>query len=538
MARLRNFSIYLLKPGVLPERALTGEHGLDEVQSEKVEFEAGRFFVRGRQAPQPSWWGAFLGITPPTTSAGSDALAFIPIEDRWFVLSFGFGASKLEPEEYEHDFGINVATVLLDDGNIRSAASVEPDGGRRQVTQLPKSSPISALGLDSQASIVRALTGTVQAEQQNLYRTLTGGSNLKISSRISSEILHHALLALLQAYNNAEQNPEILRYFQIRPLTDPVIIEWAELQLIEAINNLDEERVSVSIPEMVDYGLRDSVKFSGLGSSEVFPDIYIGSLYRYINNREFTVENLRRSKLIICDDDGANEQTFALRAALVFEVETDERKILHLCEGSWYEFAADYIERIGDEIRPHFQNFDIIPFDSHQYSNEGDYNRALAASLPNALCMDGMNMLHHPNNQEPCDVLKIEDDMITFIHVKRHTQSSTLSHLFSQATNSWKHIMGSNDVRERFLHLVDNAGGDRPRVEDLLNARKTCIQYVITTHKDPERLEENLPIFSRIGAARTFNECRILSVPATIAFAAELRDPGAYDANDAVVEDD
>jgi uncharacterized protein (TIGR04141 family) len=136
MGKSRSFSIFLLKPDYTSENALKEEHGLDSRVFAGAIPEGAVLFVLDNE-PHAPWWRGYFGIRKRLDQLTKGALVFVPVNDRWFALSFGHVAHNLREDAYEYDFGLRVTLNSVDPGALKSTDALEPGIGRRQRTQVP-----------------------------------------------------------------------------------------------------------------------------------------------------------------------------------------------------------------------------------------------------------------------------------------------------------------------------------------------------------------------------------------------------------------
>lgn len=508
-------------------------HGLVEVQSEDPLFSLGRLFTKSRTGGQP-WWVDFLSVPPVVSSQGGDALAFLQLNGRWLYLSFGFAYSKVLNEAAEYDFSMKATAALVLPDALRSADSVEPNAGRRTRTQTNQLARAGEFGIDRRAALIRGLTGTPRDSLNETLKQVTAGSLLKIRSSASAAELPWVLAACLAAYLNGSIPDELESYLQLRPVEDPTILASLEDRLLTAFRDQNLEQLSLIVPATVDYGVRDHVQFFGQGKYRLFDEVFVGSLFEYLENRqtgELTIDLLSRMKMQICDQDGNQPEDYPLYKSLFFECTLPENQSQYfLSEGKWYQVSTNLIARLRERLRPYFVDNDFPEF-AADMDSEATYNLALAEHI-GGLCLDKEDILPWTRSQiEPCDIMKVEDDQLRLIHVKRGTTSSTLSHLLNQGVNSWRVIRDDDEVREKFLELSDQSF-DRGVISDTINNRNVKLEYVITTHKPIEAKEENLPIFSRISADRVVSEAEDIGLTVEFTYVVEPRNNADHDDDD------
>ena len=132
MAKIRPFSIYLLKEGFDHANSLKQDHSLEEAEAADLPDNA-RLFILDTP-PRPPWWRSYFGIEQELHQASKGALVFLEIGGRNFAISFGHVYHHLNDYSYEYDFGLRVTLNSLDPAELKSADMVSPGTARRKRT--------------------------------------------------------------------------------------------------------------------------------------------------------------------------------------------------------------------------------------------------------------------------------------------------------------------------------------------------------------------------------------------------------------------
>jgi uncharacterized protein (TIGR04141 family) len=534
----QNLSIGLLKPAFTPDQALTQNHGMQENQSTQPILANARIFTRSRHGGGP-WWVDYFAIPPVGASSGADAIVFIPISERWLYLNFGFAYHKIENAAVEYDFGMKSAAVLVDPDHLRSTDSLEPNVGRRRKTQLPRNSEVLIFGMDARISLVKGIAGKPKDKNNKSVKQVAGGAHLRLATDTDVQNLMPLLEHVLDSYLNGVVPDDLKNYLQVRSVEDPMVLEGLRNQLITSINERDMENASILVPETVEYGVKDHVKFTGYGKQKPLDDVYIGSLFHYLEETGSILDDtgLKRCKLLICDGDGKNSDSYPLERCIFYETRLPPLlSTFYFSDGVWYEVSDSLILRLEERLKDYFVANNFPAFNEH-LKNEGEYNVLLGAHLQNSIVLDKADILPWTTSKiEPCDVAQLTDGKLTLYHVKRKTTSATLSHLLNQGMNPWRAMRDSTEVRDKFLSLCEKGGLVRQEVEEAINNKAIHIQYVITTHKKLDAAEKNLPIFSRISADRIISEALDVGIGISFTYVPEPKDVGDDEEEDGVVE--
>ena len=114
----------------------------------------------GNIGGDPPEWSKFLELSADERRAlrnrSTYALLFIPVDDRWFCITFGMGHVKLDTSSIENNFGLRVALNELDPDQLRSIDIRKPDSNTlMRRSQTSRGSEQSIFGIDTDQDIVR-----------------------------------------------------------------------------------------------------------------------------------------------------------------------------------------------------------------------------------------------------------------------------------------------------------------------------------------------------------------------------------------------
>lgn len=126
--------------------------------------------------------------------------------------------------------------------------------------------------------------------------------------------------------------------------------------------------------------------------------------------------------------------------------------------------------------------------------NENEYNTAFAATDSDRfLCMDRQNITYGGGRSkvELCDILTIDD---TYIHVKPYSGSSTLSHLFNQASVSAELVLGDSEFRAKANLKI----GENTTNEEFLIRKDQRPNIVFAIISKTEEELPPIPFFSKV----------------------------------------
>jgi len=519
MAKIRSFSIYLLKENFDPTNSLKVDHSLELIQEENTNLpEDAIMYIADRPSNVP-WWKSYWNIDKNLIQTQKGALVFLKIEENWIVLTFGSTYHQLNDEAFEYDFGIITTLNALDPKKIKSTDILQPENAKRQRVQSPTASALNFFQLNSDETILKKMTGAVKREYADLFKNITGGNSLRVSSNLQADEISELCGDLIEIYRKEDYKTSFPELQNIVPVKDPIVLLQLKNKLIEAFNQ-DPAPVELvlAIPEIFDYSTDYKVKYSGEGRSNLeFSDVYIKGYREYLLDREITeiesTEKFISHKLKIVDDNDSIIKEYSIYKSFLFDCELNGN-VYHLCDGEWYFIETDFIVKLSTELDPFF-------IDTHQFlhqceeKREDNYNKSVANAHINVISLDKKSISPHGQYQvEPCDLIYIKDDFLEMAHIKISTRSSSLSHLFNQGVNAVELLRRNEEAVNKLKELID----DNVEMLPFIEQGKYSISYGIITKNDKQRKSKSLPIFSRISLLRTANALKTMNIPVRIYF--------------------
>lgn len=520
MAKSRNFSIYLLKEAFSAENALKDGHGLEMITEDNTNLpDRSVMYVADRPGSTP-WWKNYWGINRNLHQIQKGALVFLPVDDRWIVLTFGMTHHQLKDNCYEYDFGLKTTLNALEPAKIKSTDILQPESAKRQRIQSPTASNLNFFDIRQDESIIKKLTGAVKTEYNELFKNATGASSLRISSNLPPEQITDLCRTLIEIYNKTDYIQSFPDIQNIVPIKDPDKINELDQKLLEAFASAPVDLV-LSIPEMIDYSDSFKIKYTGAGRSSLeFEDVFIGEYRQYLQERSITeisnTDLFYKHQMSIVDENGNAIKQYSIYKSFLFDCEINGLTY-HLCEGEWYFIETNFIQKISRLLNPRFIN-------SHSFLHpcnvvrEDDYNISVKNAHANVLCLDKKDI--SPTGQssvEPCDLISVIDDKVNLVHIKVSTRSASLSHLFNQGINSVELLRVEQESRDKLKRLID----EENVFCNLIDRKEFSVTYGIITRKansNADNRSKNLPIFSRISLLRTVNLLEMMNIPCSVYF--------------------
>lgn len=531
------FSIYLLKKNIIADDALATDHKLLEANhADRLPVGAKLYILNGeRRRP---WWTEFFGVRGELWQQFKGAILLLPVDDRWFALSFGPAAYQINDGSYEYDFGLRVTLNSLDPQELKSADVVEPGSSRRRRTQVPISADLTFLDFDGNSQIIKSLTGKVRQQYRSIFNTATGSSFLKIGMKSNPDELTDKCRTLLELYESDDYKRIFPHIENILPVKDPNKIAQLDDFLLSAIRTRDE-KVILTIPELIDYRDKACCRFKGpRGLSDIYSDISIEAFFEYLGDldpTQLTLADLKDYRMLLTDVDGQSSGSFSIYRSLVFDTSaTTEGSIYHFNEGSWYKAQESFVLRLRDYIDERCVESDLPAYDhdavkdGNAVYSEGRYNSEVARLDDRFVCLDQTDV--SPSNStkiEPCDLYRVEDigpqrkAQALFYHIKISTRSSALSHLFNQGMNSIEIIKQDESSRQKLLELIQRLSLPNQEIDRYTSpiaSNDFRVIFGIITRRDSTLKSRNLPLFSQISLMRIMQRLGSMEVNTSLMF--------------------
>lgn len=489
------------------EAALENPEEVDAVDlMDGLPFE-GRLFVR-RPAVHPPGWLEFVrsGIAADLSgllNSGTAAVLVIYVRGRLFAFTFGYGRFLLRTDCWVRDFGLKVVLNTVDPDRLRSVELrvVEEMVISRRTDASRASSP-GSFGLDPGRDIMRGVAG--QPTETALYgKQIFGSDAVAANLKVEFRDLGDTAARFLAAYNDTVYRARFGWVDQVKIVKRRDLVESLEAALLAALADDTEPRPYLAPPEMLPWA---NVEFTytcdrGARHADLDLDDYLGN----VDVDLLDIDRLRQHHVrALAIDSEVELGRWTVYQCIVFETRHDESAYV-LSEGQWFEIAATLVDEVRDGLAAIPPATLALPA-ARDGEWEADYNARAAAGEPGRALLDRQlsRVAAEHGPIEICDILT-EDGQ--FVHIKRKTQSATLSHLFSQGRISADVFRRDPDIRDRLrAKLADTHPAIAARIPDgasRVKAEEFEVVYGVIT-ASPSGFPQNLPFFSRLNLWRTY----------------------------------
>lgn len=500
-------SISLIKEGIPKARVV--KEGTPTIQLP----DGNVLYYKNNQVANPKWMASFFnGVLDgnealQTKSTSAVILYELNVEQpvsRIFAVCFGFGKNLLESNVIEKRFGLLVTLNSVDADKLRSVDinSLEaiPLNNRIQ------SSALSAIGnfnIDIDKDLLKSVTG--KSEREMIEGTLAGADSLSVSTGKCYDEMEGFLQHCYDLYKSNHYKEAGFDWVnQMQGVKDTTIIQQLNTRLINELNSDNPQNVWTSIPEIVDYNSMDTFR---LKSDEIYDDLSI-DLIKNEYDSAFNENNIKSRKIECLNADENVARRWPVFRCLYADFEYNQRRYL-LNDGKWYEVDADFVQRVEN----FYKNVELsdLPLLDYARKDEKMYNQEVCNSNPQRYClMDRKTIMMGGTPIEFCDIYTSDRQ---FVHVKKYSGSSVLSHLFFQGFVSAENFF-DKEYREKANERLGE-GFNVPTTDSITSSDYEVV-FAIAKKNLQEGERPDIPFFSKVSFRSVVGKLRKFGYKVTL----------------------
>lgn len=436
------------------------------------------------------------------TTKSIAAALLIKYQGKVFAFTFGYGRTLLKQELIESRFGLKVVLNRVKADSLRSVDTKSLDGFlTHNREQTPILSPITSFGIDIEKDFIKAVTGI--SSDETLGTTITGTDAFGASIEFSLDSYRPVLDSLIAAYTDTHyrENFEFVDNIEEVPRHQ---VEQLDAQLVEKIISDDRERIWLAPPDIMDWENHGGFSFKMRGTT--YDDIGLDSyLEEMVPDVEaLTIGKLRMHRIRKWNSSFEIEDAkWSIYKCLYAEIEDGTKRFI-LSDGKWFEVNESFVQKTSEYLRENLDEWTGTAFPDYEASRmtmpdedlkkgEAKYNAEVASSQAYTLT-DAELITHGGANSsiELCDLYKPD----LYVHVKRYTRSSGLSHLFNQGKVSAELICSDAEFREKAIVKIQELSGTTSLTEQRPDMTDTHVVFAVVSGS---RGELRLPFFSQVA---------------------------------------
>jgi len=468
MAKSQRLTVFLLEEDVHEfADALSTVNSAVELPLSEVTGLDGKFYFE-RRKPRPAHWVSYIqpavsGEIEGAITASSSALLLVRVADRMMALTFGHGRGLLNLERIERRFGLKVTLNRVDPTELRSLdTKTFEDMVVSRRTQMSRKAELPAFGVDIARDLLRAVTG--KARDPDFASTLSGSDGLVISTKVDIEALGAKLAAILDAYHDNVYREHFGWIDHLTQVPPGETRQRLDDLLLADLRRGDTSRVHMAPPDPLPWDEVEGFTFKMTGTrGYVYEDLdlekYLAELGDGKNN--LTIELLCNRRVgIQYSRTGDVDRRWYIYECLVAEYSLDD-ELYVLTEGDWFQVSRSLVDRVDKFLASAVDSETSLP-PATIGETESQYNRAVESARPDELLLLDLK-IPRPDGAtsgvEPCDLLSVGGELI---HIKRRSQSATLSHLFAQGSVALRALREDEHYRRRVREAIVERAGNRP----------------------------------------------------------------------------
>lgn len=497
-----DLSIYLLKRGRDDVESVIDATGLQLISiGLGADVEAELYIQKPRPQP-PKWARLFEGqvdLREFGRGASPGAILFLHLDGRLFAIPFGIGRHLIDREAVEERFGLLSVLNSIPSDRVRSIDKTSFDArGTQSHVQASREASPEDFGLDVERDLVRAVTGTPTDEDVGLR--LHGMDALRATVRLTLEGLPDRLRDYLKRSRSKAYKKHFPWIDHIAAIKDSELIVKLDEKMIEHIQAQNYDKCWMAVPELIDWSQYIRFRYGGRKKNLLHHDIGLREWIAELNEMEggFAAENidlqrLQRTTVRCVNEDEVETQRWVAYKCIYAEVDHGGKSYL-LSNGQWYRVDQDLVSQVNE----FYAAIDKYEQDLPEFNDTSEtvYNQRVHAESNGTMAlMDAKSISYGggPSRIEFCDLYTTDRDLI---HVKRYSQSSGLSHLFSQGTVSGELFK----TQPAFRALVTDLLPDTHKLADSTATPQPDEYRVVFAVVSKELGEDlTLPFFSRLN---------------------------------------
>lgn len=511
MKKARRLTIYLMREDVQDfDDALNSDKATVAVTLNSASNIDGRFHYIVPTPRTPDWVTYVRPILAEELadlrSASTSGLLLLRSNARIFAFTFGYGRSLINLSKIEYQFGLRVALNRIDPRQLRSLdTKTFEDMVVSTNTQVSQNAELPAFGVDIATDILRAATGSPR--DNTMTKQMSGSDALVMNVKTPPDDLPTLCDDLLTAFSEDTYKADFGWIDQLALVREREQIDALNDLLVSDLRDGITTRSHLAVPEAISWEEMEAFKITGSRDRE-YDDLDLDDYLTDLDDTRpsLTIDLLKSRRVSVRFGRSDNfDDRWNLYRCIVTEQRLEEALYV-LIEGRWFAVDRSLVDEVDTYARSLPQATTAL-ISARVGEHEADYNDRLAQSSPeHLLTLDAQ--IKRPGGAtsgiELCDVLS---DQGEFIHVKRKSRSSTLSHLFAQGSVSATTFVSDphfrEEVRSHIRETVSKAQQARwlalvPGQDENVPRQDYCVTYVVVASSEADGVGW-LPFFSKLN---------------------------------------
>lgn len=509
-----NINLYLLKNEVKGALQVLKDSSNGQVLN-GIDGGAVELYYKNTPELSPNWVKKImpfcqLNKTDLTSSSCSVVLLVKPNNlDRYFALCFGYGRNLLDIPMIEDNFGLKVALNVIDHEKVKSIDVKNLDTVVKNVKMdNSKETDFGSFGTDIERDILGGVVGIRKNIQSFKYaRTIHGKDSVKFSSLIDIKELPSICCDLfrISELKDYQEHFRWIDYVKIVRNDKKLICDLDQV-MIDLLHKNNVEKVWMCLPEIIDWYDKDGFSYTPNGS--LYEDICMEECLkeRKKNAGEITLEFLKNGKVYY--HRASDNQVYlhwSIYNCIYCEVDNNEQRYI-LVGGNWHAVDKKYSKDIDEQLRGIKEYEGSCDFILYNRIREEDYNKGLYERNKTKSILFDHDMILHGGSRSSVEFCDLYYDKKEFIHVKRYSGSSTLSHLFFQGLTPAYLLKTDKDFRNKVNDKLKAVKHEE--LPESLDSSNYEIVYAIASKDNKKNIRDILPFFSKVTLVHIANQLK------------------------------
>ncbi|MDE2879585.1 DUF6119 family protein [Candidatus Palauibacter soopunensis] len=421
----------------------------------------GTLYIKNSRLTRPQWLDFFDEV--PEIKAldlwnrSHSAVLLVETAGRRFALSFGYGYSMIEPAAITRRFGLRAALNLVDPDQIRSMDRKRLESVAMYTReQAGRGSGLNAFTIDAERELLRSITGA--SKDQGVGTRVSGKDAFAITGRTELSEVLESVASWYELSQRDEYKGSFLWVDNIAEERDPTKSLSLDSALEARIRDGDLEKIWLMPPEILDWADIDGFKFRNKNQplcQELEFDIYFADRYR--KQSEASIKKMKDDKVLAqSNETGAADPRWSVYDCLYAEVRLEDDLYI-LDESQWYRIDRGFADEVAG-----FQSTMVatgVSLPACESEKEGCYNARVAKESNDSLRLMDKKTVSSGRGRgtvEICDLYHPVEKI--FVHVKKYSSSSTMSHLFAQGYVAAQSLLYHRDFQRRAIEKFPDGG--------------------------------------------------------------------------------
>lgn len=469
----------------------------------------GTLYVKKVYGRSPGWLSFFANavqqdLQEQLKSNSVSAVFLLQRQLRIFAITFGYGRSLLRPGSWEERFGLKVVLNSIDRDKVRIIDRKNLDTMLTQTrTQTSRKCSIEEFNLDVQQILLKAVTG--EPKDKAFASCISGADILSITCPVTLGDIESKCDELLKAFISRDYQKAFPWINNVSEVANKRKIEELNEELILGIKEGNLNHVYLAIPDIVEWTAIEGFRFRDR-EGEIHKDIFLKDFLETVKDTDKLTSDYLKHRHVyqIHSDNGMTEERWTVYRCINCEIIKDNKTYI-LTEGKWYEIDSSFIAQVNEQMNK-VQKHTIL-FPSNKDEKESDYCIRLQESDKSCYALMDRKLIQHGGGHSRIELCDLFTKDKKFIHLKRYSGSSVLSHLFTQGVNSARVFLSDMEFRKKANEKLP--ASHKVDIENMPVSRDYEVIFGIIS-ESADSIPHNLPFFSKITLMRAMQELMVM----------------------------